>query len=71
MVEKTHSERKEALWKKIVDHIAVESKDDRGNGNRRELDDSKSGSAQRGGPGIEKADERRPPDSFRRPSEEP
>lgn len=71
MAEKSETQRKEALWKKIVDHIATDVKNETSNGNREELADSKPGSAQRGGPDIDKADERRPPDAFRRPSEEP
>lgn len=71
MPERTEAERKEVLWKKIVDHIAADAKSETTNGNREELSESKSGSAQRGGPDVDKADERQPPDSFRRPSEEP
>ena len=64
------SQRKEALWKRIADHIADDAKTQTTNGNRESLDESKSGSAQRGGPDIEKANARQPPDSFVRDSEE-
>ena len=65
------SKRKHVLWKKIVDHIASESKAHTSNGNRTDGDDAKGGGAERGGPDLDKADDRQPPDSFRRPSEEP
>lgn len=71
MPEHDEAENKKALWKRIVDHVAADAKTETSNGNREELDESKSGGAQRGGPDIEKADDRQPPEAFRRPSEEP
>ena len=67
-------QRKEALWKRIADHIADDAmtgaKTITSNGNRESLEESKPGSAQRGGPDIEKANARQPPDAFVRDSEE-
>lgn len=47
-------------------NVAPEDQIETSNGNRESLDDTKvGGSAQRGGPGIEKAIDRMPPDSTR------
>ncbi len=67
---KTDTERKEVLWKKIVDHIASDAKTEASNGNRTGGGDAKAGGAERGGVDLDEVDERQPPDSYRRPSEE-
>ena len=44
---------------------ANDPKGQKGNGNNYELDQTKRGSAQTGGPGIDRAKERQPPDATR------
>lgn len=49
----------------IADEIARETAMDYGNGNRESLDGDKSSDAQHGGPDLEKARNRQPPDATR------
>ncbi len=63
----TNSEtRSDQISEKVArDMRETDPKGQKGNGNNYELDETKSGSAQTGGPGIDRARENQPPDATR------
>lgn len=60
-----HETMKQKTAEVARDVQAQDPKAQKGNGNNYELEETKTGNAQKGGPGIEKASERQPPDAVR------